>query len=87
MLFSVSVAFVLPEKKDRQRQIMLKAFLKTWALKLICVTIFMQSNVNCAQLISLSETMNNYKAAGYIADCLRDSVSYQSLFLLPNLKV
>jgi len=59
-------------------------------VQLICVTIFMQNNANCAQLMSLSETMNNYKAAGYIAECLREndnSVSYQSLFLLPNLKV
>lgn len=47
-------------------------------VQLVCITIFMQSSANCAQLMSLSEENNNLKVAACAADCLKMEINYVS---------
>lgn len=47
-------------------------------VQLVCITIFMKNNANCAQLMSQSEEMNNLKVAACAADCLNDNINYVS---------
>lgn len=40
-------------------------------VQIVCITIFMQGNANCAQLMSHSEEMSNLKVAACAAECLQ----------------
>lgn len=47
-------------------------------VQLVCITVFMRNNANCAQLMSQSEEMNNFKVAACAADCLQTEMNYVS---------
>lgn len=48
-------------------------------VQLVCITIFMQNNANCAQLMSQTEEMNNIKVAACTANCIDLDRSYVSV--------
>lgn len=47
-------------------------------VQLICVTIFMGGNANCATLMGKTEESNNLKIAACVADCLKTELNYVS---------
>lgn len=48
-------------------------------VQLVCITIFMKNNAECAQFMSRSEEINNLKVAACAANCLKLDVDYVSL--------
>lgn len=47
-------------------------------MQLVCLTIFMQNNADCAQLTTQAEAQNNLKLAACSANCLKDDPSLVS---------
>lgn len=47
-------------------------------VQLVCITVFMRNNANCAQLMSQSEEYNNLQVAACTADCLQSQINYVS---------
>lgn len=50
-------------------------------VQLVCITIFMRNNANCAQLMSNTEEMNNLKVTACAAECLHVAMNSVSLIL------
>lgn len=47
-------------------------------VQLVCLTILMSNDGNCAQLMSQSEEANTLKVSACTADCLRNEMNYVS---------
>lgn len=47
-------------------------------VQLVCLTIFMQGNADCAQMMGHSEEMNNLSVSACAASCLNTRANYVS---------
>lgn len=53
-------------------------------VQLVCITFFMSSNVNCAQLMIDDKEMTNLKVSACVAECLVQNVTDVSVDLTSN---